>query len=183
MRGQARGWSRSVSRGMCRPRIQPRNQPVWGADAVSLCGRPHPVQRERELGKDTTGSETPRMHGNTSHENREIPGFSRRTRSRAGAGAQREVKRRTPLMDESGKSDSRIVPKKVPNNARRRAAEGLEGRRPAKRSSPQATTLRTQGRARVEAALGRGRQAAEEEERVRFTALAPHNYGMATLTA
>src|SRR5438132_7049316 len=90
---------------------------------------------------DLTGSETPRMHGNTSHENREIPGFSRRTRSRAGAGAQREVKRRTPLMHESGKSDSRVVPKKVPNKARRRAAEELEGRRLAKRNSPQSTTL------------------------------------------
>ena len=100
------------------------------------------------------------MHGNTSHENREIPGFSRRTRSRAGAGAQREVGRRTPLMHEPGKSDSRVVPKKDPNKARRRVAEGLEGRRLAKRSSPQAATLRTQGRARVDAALGRVRQAA-----------------------
>jgi len=72
------------------------------------------------------------MHGNTSHENREIPGFSRRTRSRAGAGAQREVKRRTPLMHEPGKSDSRVVPQKVPNKAGRQVAEGLEGRRLAK---------------------------------------------------
>src|ERR1700704_50418 len=78
MRGQPRGWSRSVSRGTCRPAIEPRNQPVWGADAVSLCGRQHPVQQERELARDPTGSETPRMHGNTSHENREIPGFLRR---------------------------------------------------------------------------------------------------------
>src|SRR5437588_10419222 len=123
------------------------------------------------------------MHGNTSHENREIPGFSRRTRSRAGAGAQREVKRRTPLMDESGKSDSRIVPKKVPNKARRRAAEGLEGRRLAKRNSPQATMLRTQGRARVKEALGRVRQAAEQKKGVRFTALLHHIYAIDTLRA
>jgi len=47
-------------------------------------------------------------------------------------------------MDETGKSDSRIVPKKVPNKAGRPAAEGLEGRRLAKRNPPQATTLRTQ---------------------------------------
>ena len=63
-------------------------------------------------------------------------------------------------MDEAGKSDNRVVPKKVANKARRRVAEGLEGRRQAKRSSPQAATLRTQGRARVHAALGRVRQAA-----------------------
>src|SRR6266700_2191692 len=104
------------------------------------------------------------MHGNTSHENREIPGFSRRTRSRAGAGAQREVERRTPLMYESGKSDSRAVPRKAPNKAWRRAAEGLEGRRLAKRSSPQTSTLRTQGRTRAQAALGRVRQAAEQKK-------------------
>jgi RNA-directed DNA polymerase len=123
------------------------------------------------------------MHGNTSHENREIPGFSRRTRSRAGAGAQREVTRRTPLMHESGKSYSRVVPKKVPNKARRRAAEGLEGRRLAKRNSPQATTLRTQGRARVQAALGRVRQAAEQKKGERFTALLHHIYAIDTLRA
>src|SRR5258708_5144937 len=183
MRGQPRGWSRSVSRGTCRPGIEPRNQPEWGADAVSLCGRQDRVQRERELDTDPTGSETPRMHGNTSHENREIPGFSRRTRSRAGAGAQREVGRRTPLMHEPGKSDSCVVPKKVPNKARRRAAEGLEGRRLAKRNSPQAITLRTQSRTRAHAALGRVRQAAEQQKGERFTALLHHIYAIDTLRA
>ncbi len=123
------------------------------------------------------------MHGNTSHENREIPGFSRRTRSRAGAGAQREVERRTPLMHEAGKSDSRVIPKKVPNKARRRAAEGLEGRRLAKRNLPQATTLRTQGRIRAQAALGRVRQAAEQQKGERFTALLHHIYAIDTLRA
>ncbi len=183
MRGQPQGWPRSVSRGTCRPGIEPRNQPEWGADAVSLCGRQHRVQHERELDTDPTGSETPRMHGNTSHENREIPGFSRRTRSRAGAGAQREVGRRTPLMHEPGKSDSRVVPKKVPNKARRRVAEGLEGRRLAKRNPPQATTLRTQGRIRAHAALGRVRQAAEQQKGERFTALLHHIYAIDTLRA
>ena len=75
------------------------------------------------------------------------------------------------------------TPRKVPNNARRRAAEGLEGRRLAKRNSPQATTLRTQGRARVHAALGRVRQAAEQKKGVRFTALLHHIYAIDTLRA
>src|SRR5258708_13055047 len=126
MGGQPGGWSRSVSRGTCRPGIQPRNQPVWGADAVSLCGRPHPVQQERELGKDPTGSETPRMHGNTSHVNREIPGLLQLPLPGmdTGTGAQREVGRRTPLMDEPGKSDTRILPKKVPTKAPSPPAHG-----------------------------------------------------------
>jgi RNA-directed DNA polymerase len=86
-------------------------------------------------------------------------------------------------MHESGKSDSRIVPRKVPNKARQGAAEGLEGRRLAERNSPQATTLRTQGRARVHEALGRVRQAAEGQKGVRFTALLHHIYAIDTLRA
>jgi len=86
-------------------------------------------------------------------------------------------------MNEPGKSDSRVRPRKVPNKARRRAAEGLEERRLAKRNSPQATTLRTQGRTRVHAALGRVRQAAEQKKGVRFTALLHHIYAIDTLRA
>src|SRR6266487_4703443 len=86
-------------------------------------------------------------------------------------------------MTELGKSDSRVRPRKVPNKARRRAAEGLEERRLAKRNLPQATTLRTQGRARAHAALGRVRQAAQQKKGVRFTALLHHIYAIDTLRA
>jgi RNA-directed DNA polymerase len=86
-------------------------------------------------------------------------------------------------MYEPGKSDSRVVPKKVSNKAERWAAERLEGRRLAKRNSPQATTLRTQGRARVHAALERVRQVAEQKKGVRFTALLHHIYAIDTLRA
>jgi group II intron reverse transcriptase/maturase len=86
-------------------------------------------------------------------------------------------------MHEPGKSDSRVVPQKVPNKARRQAAEGLEGRRLAKRNSPQASTLRTQGRIRAHAALGRVRQAAEQKKGERFTALLHHIYAIDTLRA
>jgi group II intron reverse transcriptase/maturase len=120
------------------------------------------------------------MHGSTSRANREIPDFPV---VQASDGAQQEVRGRTLLMDESGKSDSRIRPGKVPNKARRRAAEGLEERRLAKRNSPQATTLRTQGRARVHAALGRVRQATQQQKGVRFTALLHHIYAIDTLRA
>src|SRR5919205_1442940 len=118
---------------------------------------------------DPTGSETPRMHGNTPHANREVPGFLQLALPWAEVGAQREVgRRRTPLMHEPGKSDSRVVPRKVPNKARRRAAEGLEGRRLAKQNSPRATTLRTQGRARVQAALWRVPLAPNKKKRRQF---------------
>ena len=86
-------------------------------------------------------------------------------------------------MHEPGKSDSPIVPKKISNKARPRAAERLEGRGLAERNSPQATTLRTQGRARVHEVLGRVRQAAEGQKGARFTALLHHVYAIDTLRA
>src|SRR5438094_1100823 len=87
-------------------------------------------------------------------------------------------------MDEAGKSHNRVVPKKVSNKARRRAAEGLEGRRLAEWNSPQATTLRTQGREGVQTALGRVRQAAERQKGgARFTALLHHIYAIDALRA
>ena len=86
-------------------------------------------------------------------------------------------------MHGPGKSDSRVVPEKVPNNARRRAAEGLEGRRLAERNTSQGTTRRTQGRVSVSEALGRVRQVAEERKGERFTALLHHIYAIDALRA
>jgi hypothetical protein len=53
--------------------IEPRNHVVRGADAVSRSGRPHRQQRYRKLLADPARSETPRMHGTSVRENREIP--------------------------------------------------------------------------------------------------------------
>lgn len=44
-----------------------------GADAVEMGGRPHLRRRQREAPRDPARSETPCMHGNISHGNREIP--------------------------------------------------------------------------------------------------------------
>jgi RNA-directed DNA polymerase len=84
-------------------------------------------------------------------------------------------------MDEPGKSDSPIVPRNAPNTASSEAAEGREGRGLAKRNPPQATTLRTQGRAGVQRALERVRHAAKREKGARFTALLHHIYAVETL--
>jgi hypothetical protein len=52
----------------------PRERRVLrGADAVEESGRQHRVRRYRETRLDPARSETPRMHGNISHGNREIP--------------------------------------------------------------------------------------------------------------
>src|SRR5262249_29094379 len=142
----------------------------------------HPAHRQREMGRDSTGSETPRMHRSTARANREIPGLLQ-VSSRQDPGAQREVRGPTPLMHEPGKSDSRTVPMKVSNKAGQLAAEGSEGRRLAKQNSPQSTTLRTEGRERLHGALGRVRRATERQKGQRFTSSLHHIYAVDTLRA
>jgi len=71
-----------------------------------------------------------------------------------------EVQGRTPVMNEHGKSDNSIVPKRLPNNDLRESAEAVEGRELAKGNLLGQNTHRTQSRASVPSALERVRQAA-----------------------
>ncbi len=88
------------------------------------------------------------------------------------------------MMNGQGKSDSPVVPENSPNKGgghRPPPAEGKEGRGLAKGNSPEQTTPRTLGRARVQQALGRVRQAAQKDKGLRFTALLHHVYNPDTL--
>ena len=53
--------------------IEPRNPLDRGADAVDRSGRPHRLQRYRELLADPARSKTPCMCGISVRENREVP--------------------------------------------------------------------------------------------------------------
>ena len=53
--------------------IEPRNTLDRGADAVDRSGRPHRLQRYRELLADPARSKTPCMRGIFMRENREVP--------------------------------------------------------------------------------------------------------------
>ena len=61
--------------GACAGRVSSREifGQLRGADAVEIGGRPHRARRYRETRTDPARSETPSMHGSTSHGNREIP--------------------------------------------------------------------------------------------------------------
>jgi RNA-directed DNA polymerase len=59
------------------------------------------------------------------------------------------------MMNELGKSDRPVVPKKSPNNARTPAAEGMEGRGRAKGNLPQQNASRTPSRTDAPSALER----------------------------
>ncbi|MGA7921856.1 MAG: hypothetical protein WCA38_19515 [Candidatus Acidiferrales bacterium] len=80
-----------------------------------------------------------------------------------------------------GKSDRPTVPEKSPNNAGQPVAEGMEGRGLAKGNLPQQNASRTPSRSDALSALGRVRQAAEQDRKLRFTALLHHIYNLDTL--
>ena len=85
------------------------------------------------------------------------------------------------MTNEPGKSDSPAVPAKSSNNAGQLAAEGMEGRGLAKGNLPQQNAFRIQSRSNALSALGRVRQAAAKDKKLRFTALLHHIYNLETL--
>jgi RNA-directed DNA polymerase len=86
-------------------------------------------------------------------------------------------------MNGPGQSDRPTVPAKSPNNAKRLAAEGMEGRGLAKGNPSQQNAPRAQDRAGAPSALERVRQVAERDKQVRFTALLHHVYNVEHLRA
>lgn len=85
------------------------------------------------------------------------------------------------MMNEHGKSDRPVVPRRSPNNAGRPAAEGMEGSGLAKGNSPQQNASRTPSRNDAPSALERIRQTAKKDRKLRFTALLHHIYNLDTL--
>jgi group II intron reverse transcriptase/maturase len=79
------------------------------------------------------------------------------------------------MMNEHGKSDNSIVPRKLPNEADK-AAEAMEERGLAKGNLLGQNAHRTQSRASVHSALERVRQAARGDRQQRLTALWHHVY-------
>ena len=82
------------------------------------------------------------------------------------------------MMHGDGKSDTFVVPEKLPNKAAGPAAEAVEGREVAKGNSEERNVLRTQGRESALSALDRVRHAARRDRKLRFTALLHHVYAV-----
>src|SRR5580700_5594639 len=85
------------------------------------------------------------------------------------------------MRNRPGKSDRPTVPAKSPNNAGPPVAEGMEGRGLAKGNLPQQNASRIQSRNNALSALGRVRQAAAKDKKLRFTALLHHIHNLDTL--
>ena len=80
------------------------------------------------------------------------------------------------MMNRHRRSDSSIVPEKLPNKDLGRAAEAMEGRELTKGNLLGQNALRTQGRGGARSALERVREAAQKDKGERFTALFHHVY-------
>jgi RNA-directed DNA polymerase len=77
-------------------------------------------------------------------------------------------------MHESGQSDGRIVPVKLPNNAQGGAAEAVEGSRPAKGNTTSETRPGLSAGQGALSGLDRVRRVARKDREARFTALLHH---------
>jgi RNA-directed DNA polymerase len=86
-------------------------------------------------------------------------------------------------MNDHGKSDRPVVPRKPPNNAGPPAAEGAEGSGLAKGNLRQQHAPRTPSREGALSALERVRRAARRDRKLRLTALLHHVYDLNRLRA
>jgi RNA-directed DNA polymerase len=77
-------------------------------------------------------------------------------------------------MDDREKSDGRVLPVKLPNNAQGGAAEAAEGRRPAKGNAASETRPGPSAGQGALSELGRVRRVAATDKEARFTALLHH---------
>ena len=77
-------------------------------------------------------------------------------------------------MDDREKSDGRVLPVKLPNNAQGGAAEVVEGRRPAKGNAASETRSGPSAGQSALSELGRVRRVAQKDKDARFTALLHH---------
>lgn len=98
-----------------------------GADAVAKVGRQHDEHRQREVFVDPARSETPRTHGISLRENREVSTSPERDGCSGRTGKARS---REPVMHDVEKSDESVVPTKQPNEACGRRRRWREGTRP-----------------------------------------------------
>jgi hypothetical protein len=92
--GAARKGGVEALTGECAGRVLSRVRPLLrDADAVGESGRPHRVQRYREVCQSPARSETPCTCVDTSHGNREIPGLPRATVALGRIGKSKDVRR------------------------------------------------------------------------------------------
>ena len=105
-------------------------------------------------------------------ENREVSRSPACGDGRAGRAG--KARGRNPVMHDREKSDGRVLPVKLPNNAQGGAAEAVEGRRPAKGNATSETRSGPSAGQGAPSELDRVRRMAQKDKDARFTALLHH---------
>ena len=153
-----------------RPAIEPRNQESGMPTLLSEAEGNMVHDDNRKSCTDPTRSETLCMSGSLSHGSSEISSASGAIWP-DGAG---KVNDRNPAIDAGEKSDTPIVPKKLPNKGDD-PAEVMEGRGVAKGNANETPAPRTQCRDKsASMGLEGVREAARRNRKLRFTALLHH---------
>lgn len=153
-----------------RPAIEPRNQESGMPTLLSEAEGNMVHDNNRKSCTDPTRSETLCMSGSLSHGSSEISSVSGAIWP-DGAG---KVNDRNPAIDADEKSDTPIVPKKLPNKGDD-PAEAMEGRGVAKGNANETPASRTQCRDKsASMGLEGVREAARRNRKLRFTALLHH---------
>ena len=153
-----------------RPAIEPRNQ-YSGMPTLLSEAEGHMVRNDnRKSCANPTRSQTLCMSGSLSHGSSEIssvPGGS-------WPGGTGKVNDRNPVIDANEKSDTPVVPKKLPNKGAN-PAEAMEGRGVAKGNANESPASRTLSRdKRASSGLEGVRETARRNRKLRFTALLHH---------
>ena len=147
---------------------------IRSADAVPHGGRQHRRVRYRKSSADSAQSETPGMHGNSTRENRETPSTPV---GEDAAGRLEKAMSQKSNMHVGGESDGCVVPTKCPNKGGQPSAEGMEGRRPTKENTEQATAPRTQSRISESSGLLGVREVSTEGQADAVHRAAPPRHG------
>ena len=153
--GDVREDAAEASTGVRAGRVFSRERPsLRGADAVRRGGRPHPISRHGKRDADPRAVRD-LVHARKHHAGE--PGDPGVDRGGWGRGPCRKAYERTPMMHDSRKSDSSVVPGKSSNEAGRPAEETAEGRGLTEGNSPQQHASRTLRRVDAPKALERVR--------------------------
>jgi RNA-directed DNA polymerase len=170
MRYASRGACRSVTGETDRPAIEPRNQDFGMPTLLSEAEGNMVNDDNRKSCTDPTRSENLRMSRSHLHGSSEISSVSGAIWP-DGAG---KVSDRNPAIDADEKSDTPIVPMKLPNKGDD-PAEAVEGRGVAKGNADENPASRTQCRDKsASMGLEGVREAARRNRKSRFTALLHH---------
>lgn len=153
-----------------RPAIEPRNQQSGTPTLLSEAEGNTELGATRKPSSGPARSKTLRTPGSLLHRSWEVSSAPDAVRS-GGAG---KAVCRNPAIHADEKSDTRVVPKKLPNNGLS-PAEAVEGMRVAKGNTDRFPGSRTQSRSSCPSLGLEGvRKAARRDRRQRFTALLHH---------